>query len=358
MNISLICGINKLGYGQTGKNFLKALTKLGHNVALWPINQISQNDIDTDDIPYIKSAVSNVANYDSKAPCIRIWHQHDLAQFVGRGPHIGFPIFELDTFRPIEKHHMSQCDALFVCSQWAKTVVIKNGINVPTFVVPLGVDTDIFNPEKYKKQEDGKTIFFNCGKWEYRKGHDIIITAFNLAFNKDDDVELWMLCNNPFLTPERSNYWVNMYMQSELGIAGKIKILPRIPSNDGVAEIMSQTDCGVFPARAEGWNLELLEMMALGKQVITTDYAAHTEFCTPSNSLLFKPNQNEVAYDEIWFSGEGNWAEITDDDIYTIADMMKTVHNNKTVNIGGIETGKRFSWMNSASKLIKHLENL
>ena len=49
---------------------------------------------------------------------------------------------------------------------------------------------------------------------------------------------------------------------------------------------MSQVDCGVFPSRAEGRNLELLEMMSAGKHVITTDYSAHTEFCTKDNAGL------------------------------------------------------------------------
>ena len=51
-------------------------------------------------------------------------------------------------------------------------------------------------------------------------------------------------------------------------------------------------DCGLFPARAEGWNLELLEMMACGKQVIATNYSAHTEFCTKENSILIESDEN------------------------------------------------------------------
>ena len=75
-----------------------------------------------------------------------------------------------------------------------------------------------------------------------------------------------------------------MYKGSGLG--NKIRMIPRQKTQNDVYNIMIQTDCGVFPARAEGWNLELLEMMACGKQVIATNYSAHTEFCNPDNCRL------------------------------------------------------------------------
>ena len=64
---------------------------------------------------------------------------------------------------------------------------------------------------------------------------------------------------------------------------------------------MAQTDCGIFPSRAEGWNLELLEMLACIKSVITTHYSAHTEFCDDVNSDLVEIKETELAYDGKWF---------------------------------------------------------
>ena len=68
---------------------------------------------------------------------------------------------------------------------------------------------------------------------------------------------------------------------------------------------MSQTDCGVFPARAEGWNLELLEMMSCGKNVIATNYSSHTEFCNSENCMLVETTELEDAHDGKWFRGQG-----------------------------------------------------
>ena len=356
MDINYIAPHNFLGYGQTGRNILKNLVDLGANVAFFPIGKIETDN--SDNINYIKKSLNNQSYYNNKAPSLRIWHQHDLAMHVGRGPHIGMPIFELDQFNNIELHHLKSQDVLFVCSDWAKKI-INNHTSVPTFVVPLGVDNKVFDYNLcVEKQKNEPTIFFNCGKWEYRKGHDLISTAFNLAFSKDDNVELWMMCDNPFLNQQQTEQWHNYYMQSELGIAGKIKLIPRVNSNLEVAQIMAKTDCGVFPARAEGWNLELLEMMAMGKQVIATNYAAHTHYCNNSNSLLLEPEGSEPAVDGVWFYGQGAWATLGEDTIKQIVEHMRYVHNNKTVNTEGIKTGQKFTWKNSAQTLIKHLETI
>jgi glycosyltransferase involved in cell wall biosynthesis len=119
---------------------------------------------------------------------------------------------------------------------------------------------------------------------------------------------------------------------------------------------MSNIDCGVFPSRAEGWNLELLECMSCGKQVITTNYSAHTEFCNQDNSHLVSISEKELAYDGKWFQGQqGFWAKINQEAQDSFIEYMRHVHNNKSLNIHGIETGKKFTWSNSTEKMVQYV---
>ena len=220
----------------------------------------------------------------------------------------------------------------------------------------MGVDRSIFREAASHRKE---TIFFNCGKWEVRKGHDVLVEAFNKAFNQDDDVELWMMCDNPFYPEEENFKWERLYRSSILG--EKIRIIPRQKTQQDVYNIMTQTDCGVFPARAEGWNLELLEMMSCGKSVIATNYSAHTEFCNEENCLLVETDEKEDANDGVWFRGQGQWASIKEKQIDSLAEHMRNVHEKKkeddlNINQAGIDTAKKFSWANSAQKIIKAIE--
>ena len=93
MNINLSAPANPLGYGVVGLNVLKSLYEKDHRVAFWPIGNV---ECDESDAPMIHETIANQSSYDNKAPSLRIWHQHDLAQHVGKGKNCAFPIFELD----------------------------------------------------------------------------------------------------------------------------------------------------------------------------------------------------------------------------------------------------------------------
>lgn len=361
MNINLRAPYNPLGFGVAGKNILLELVKQGHKVSYFPIGQPQLES--QEEIPLLNEVIKNQDNFDFNAPSILIWHQHSLAEHVGKGLRFGFPIFELNKFTDREKHHLSSQDRLFVCSKWAKRVVLEN-IDFEErdiFVVPLGVNTEIFKPDYNNSQDIPKnnpTIFLTCGKWEIRKTHDIIIDAFNMAFTESDNVILQMMCHNPFLNEEQTKEWHDKCFDSPLGKIGKIQILDRVKTHKEVASIMNNATCGIFPSRAEGWNLELLEMMACGKNIITTNYSAHTEFCNNENSLLIPIKELETAYDGIWFNGQGEWASIGEEELNCcISHLQKiyTLHQNGQLkqNVEGIKTAQKFSWSNSVSCLLK-----
>ena len=327
--INLTAPINELGYGQVGKHIWQELSKIA-DVQLIPIG-----------------ANTNIQpHHDGHS--LRIWHQNDLMSHIGRGLKVGWPIFELDTFSETEKHHLSYCDKLIVCSQWAKDVIEDNGIKVDTCVVPLGIDTSIFYPPFCRKEKDVYT-FFTCGKWEYRKGHDILLECFERAFRPSDNVELLMMCHNPFPQVD-SKAWERYYKSSKL--ASKIKLLGRVDTQQEVAEIMRGVDCGLFLSRAEGFNLELLECMACGSDVIWTAYSGHTGFARGRSVEVPK---KEVAMDGIWFNGTGNWAHIDEDAKEQIVSQMRSAYacGNVTGRYSGYAS--TYTWEKSANKVLTFL---
>jgi glycosyltransferase involved in cell wall biosynthesis len=358
MRINLQAPINQLGYGVAGLNILKALQVEGVEVSFFPIGQpqvTNQADADA-----VRKGMETAQTFDPQAPCIKIWHQNQMAERIGSGKFIGFPIFELDTFSDLEKHHLNSCDELMVCSKWAKQVCLDqlymspNGhtyldADAKVHVVPLGVDAELFPPAPVR--QDNKTIFFNCGKWEIRKGHDILINAFEKVLGHGEDAELYMMCDNPFNSPEENSMWHRTYNHP------KVRYISRVDTQEEVYNIMRQVDCGVFPSRGEGWNLELLEMMSAGKHVVATNYSAHTEFCTQENCGLVEIKEVEPAFDNKWFFGQGNWAKIdshVEMDLYM--KMMRFILDKKnTINQAGIETANKFTWKNTAEKILNNV---
>lgn len=370
MNLNLYCPINTLGYGYAGLNIYKALVRANVAVSLFPIN--TKIEVLPSDKAIITEGIERAKFFNPDAPCVKIWHQHDMSAFIGRGKHIGFPIFELDTFNDLEKHQLSSCDSWIVCSEWGKYIMNKElqpleyekddaGFirNIESFVkvVPLGVDTEIFKPNGFIKSKD-KTVFLNIGKWEVRKGHDVLVDMFNQAFTQEDNVELWMMCDNCFNTQEETDKWEKKYLDSPLG--NKIKLIPRQVTQADMVRIINKADVGIFPTRAEGHCMPILEMMACGKHIITTDYSGHTEYCNLDNSKSIPITGLEDAYDGKWFFNQGKWARLDQDVIHSFVNEMQlfnVMKQNDTlgINEAGINTAKEFSWDNSAEKLIEVL---
>jgi len=328
----------------------------GHNVSYWPIGNLEWHGDQSAEM-IIKTSMKNSEMFNFDAPSIRIFHQNSMDLFPGRGPRIGWPIFELDKFTRHELHHLKNVDRLFVCSEWAKLIIHSNGINVPVDVIPLGVDPNIFYKDEQVQRPywtNDTTVFINIGKWEKRKGHEELLEAFNRAFRPEDNVELWMMNNNPFLNASGGNQkWADKYIGSKMG--GKIKILPRVKSQAEMRVLFNQVDFGVFPSHAEGWGLEVLELMACGVPSIATNYSGHTEYLNETNSLLVELNGMEPAKDDIWFHGNGNWCTFDMDELVS---KMKEVHEIK--QSGKLkhvyedvlkDTVEQFTWTNSVKKI-------
>jgi glycosyltransferase involved in cell wall biosynthesis len=354
MNINLSCPINNTGYGIASLNILKQLYLLNKNISYFPIGQPRLETESDHDL--VLSLYQNSTSFDPRAPFIKIWHQFDLASHIGKGKYYAMSFFELDTFNPTELSHLSVPDTIWVTCNWAKSIIEKNNIDTPVQVIPLGVDTTIFDSNKYKSVPKDKYVFMNIGKWEVRKGHDILLELFQKAFPKEKDVELCLLASevtNNYSSAQDLERWKNMYNTDS-----RVRLISGVATHKEIAEVINYADCGVFPSRAEGWNLELLEMMSMNKPVIATNYSAHTEYCNKDNAYLVDIDQTEKAQDGKAFIGQGNWAKIEKNQKDQIIEYMRYCYNNRvTSNQAGVETARKYSWTNSAKILLGCISN-
>jgi glycosyltransferase involved in cell wall biosynthesis len=126
-----------------------------------------------------------------------------------------------------------------------------------------------------------------------------------------------------------------------------------------VAELMADADCGFFPARGEGWNHGLAQMMAMGKSVIATHYSAHTEYCTPESCRPIAVGRTIRAYDGVFFpkGGAGKWACLGKAQLEQAVEHLRAVHREKQegrlrTNQAGIDTFKRLTWQGTVKAIL------
>lgn len=370
--LNYISPLNSLGYGQVGRHLLRAMDGLGVEPALWPLGPVELESRDED---LVKQCLGRVGQYNPNAPCLKLWHAFGMHEFIGRGLHGGYTFFELDRMTKDEVHQLNSLDVVFVASEWARGVLHESGVTTARIAIAWpGVDTSIFHPQvrptPLRKPSPNTTVFINVGKFSALKGHDFLLEAFNAAFTPADDVMLVMACFHPlrvagFDGPAESKRWENTYMDSPLGRAGKIKVVPgRLKSQQEVASLMAAADCGVFLARGEGWNLELAEMLAMGKNAIHTECSAHTEFASRGGSLPVLVGDTEEAYDPPFIRpGVGNWAKLGADQLEAAVSHMRLMYSHKQtlqsacqVNQRGIDLFENtMTWGACAKDILKTL---
>lgn len=350
--ISLRSPLNFLGYGIVGSNLLKSLV-IDHqqDVCYYPMGQI-------DALPelhqIIQQAAANQEKLDPTAPCLTVWHEHAIHERIGKGKNCGLSFFELDTFSERTKRSIECQDIFLVASQWAADVARKEVPNQDVRVVKMGVDTNYFRPMSLNLDMERPYRFLAVGKTEVRKGHDILHELFNKAFNKDDNVELYVSWDNPFLSPQDKKKWIDLYKNTPLGdkiffIDRKLDIRPEYYA----------ADCCIFPSRAEAICLPALEAMACGKPLICTNYSGFTEFCNKDNAFLVDIETVEPAVDGIWFHGTGSWAQIGQKQETEFVEFMRHCFKNRiNTNPAGRATAEQLTWGSTCQKLLEILNEV
>jgi len=348
----------QLGYGHACFNLLINLQQY-YNVKYFSIGQplIPSEYQDT-----LKQCIKSNYDININDPCLIIWHEFGLIEkTIGKGKYIGFPFFELNKLGTVSLYNINYMDHICVASEWAANILCNHRVKCNVSVVPLGVDRSIFYPQTVYQHTDN-FYFLNIAKIEKRKGHDVLIQAFNKAFTQKDNVVLGMMWHNPFLTPQEIQEWEKYYKSTPLG--NKIIFVPPVETDKLLAHIINTAHCCIFPTRAEGFGLPILQSLSCGKPVITTNYSGHSEYVNDDNSYLLEIDELEDAYDNVsnvfphtkWFYGQGQWGKITDKHIDQIVDYMRYVYKERPSNQEGIETAKQFTWENSVQKLINILE--
>jgi glycosyltransferase involved in cell wall biosynthesis len=135
-----------------------------------------------------------------------------------------------------------------------------------------------------------------------RKGIDILMKAFELAFPKYQYPNVRLICKSS----KNKFKW---------GIKNDPRViinLGPVPHEDLVNNFIKKVDCFVFPTRGEGAGLPPLEMMATGMPVICTNWSGPTDYLNPEYSYPlndFKMVPATPFSAELYKEDCGNWAE-------------------------------------------------
>lgn len=311
MAINLLGQHNILGMGVLYTNFSGCLKKFPHLKSI--INEV------------------DVTNTNSMDEFVRLSQEDDINIWFLPSPYFGRPngknvvwaFFESTVLPEIFINYYNSADLVWAPSDWAKGVLYSNGVDLSHIdIVPAGVCPSTFNPFQREKQNavDSKIFrFLAVGKYEERKGYKQLFEAFKLAFENDSAVELIVKADCfADLDAKRKELVDNI---AELNITN-INITYGAFSNEDMVALYNYADAFVYPTRAEGWGLPLIEAIASGLPVIATNYSGQTEFLSKIDGYYLSPEYRLVSigseFKKLWSINDNAsavWAQVDPEDL-------------------------------------------
>ena len=150
---------------------------------------------------------------------------------------------------------------------------------------PTRVDTDKFRPiSKNEAQamlglKNDKLLILVCGRISWVKGWDLILDAVVILKKRGIDFHLIFIGDGE----DRKKVFKKAH---RLGIAGSIEVTGFIP-NAKVSIYLNAADLCVVASYREGWSLAMLEMLACGKPLVSTDVSgARDMICHGENGFI------------------------------------------------------------------------
>lgn len=194
---------------------------------------------------------------------------------------------------PIEKYALSKIPNIIVLSPQ-----IKNMINKITsskiFTVPNGIDLKYIQTINSYEKKDGPTVFF-LGYLTKGKGVEDLIKAIQLVKNKIDNVHLFIGGIGSHMTNLKE-------LVQDLDLKESVTFLGLLNEKEKFA-YMKSMDVFVLPSYWESFPIVLLEAMACGKPIITTNIGGNPHAVINGvNGFLVQPgNRDEIAEKLIYF---------------------------------------------------------
>ncbi len=155
--------------------------------------------------------------------------------------------------------------------------------------VLLAYDSNHFQPfpEKLEKDTNRKPYFLYLGRHDKYKNINRLVTAF-AALPNNKDYELWLA------GPTDRRFTPNLRVQiAELGITKRVKILDYVIYSE-LPKIISNALAFVFPSLWEGFGFPVLEAMACGTPVITSNLSSLPEVTSNAAILINPYNVQEI----------------------------------------------------------------
>lgn len=154
-------------------------------------------------------------------------------------------------------------------------------------VIRPAVDTRDFTPTPRSRRASGRVRMVTTGALIWRKGIEYLLMALRMLLDRGVDAELVVIGDGK----ERSRA---EFTARDLGVVQHVEMLGRKPPGEVLAELR-RADVFVLSSLSEGISNAVLEAMACGVPVVTTDCGGMLEAIQPERDGMVVPVRDPKA---------------------------------------------------------------
>lgn len=218
------------------------------------------------------------------------WLIYTIPQLITRGLRDGR---WRDHWRNYAIHRPLRDVAAFIpCSQHEAQVLCELGFTQPMSVVPLWLDmTFMDGPAPSLEVTFSQPIIPYIGQLTPRKGYDVLVAAMPAIIARYPQASFVFVTHNPAQRAELQR------LASELGVAANLHFLGTLSEEQKLA-LLRASAVLPFPSRYEGFGLPVLEGMAAGVPVVSTNIPVINELIRDGEDGLLIPYNDAKALAE------------------------------------------------------------
>lgn len=269
--------------------------------------------------------------------------------------------------RHIEDHGFQ----LWVHSSWIQEQAENAGL-APERIdrIPLGYEPEIFRPDGPRLDlPPARFRFLFVGAAIQRKGLDLLLRAFAEEFAPDEGVCLVVKSRPVDIFYGGLELHDALDRLAEHERAGAFVRIDEHLTTHRLAALYRSCDFGVFPFRAEGFALPVLETMACGLPPVVPRFGACLDYCDEA-SASFAPHRRiqlpvdrEMAYNTLGFRSfveEVDFCEVRVDGLRATLRRATELSPEELAakSHAASERVRRFTWTQSAKSVVAATERL
>ena len=300
MSLVFNCPLNSVSFGQVSTALLREAYEREMDFLIAKIGDkldLSSQQTEPEFFKKLEQSARDFSvKFDRSDSCFKLWHLNGAIGWLADNQTL-MTFYELDDPTDLEINIVKNCRKVIFTSEFTRDLFNSKGLD--TKYVPLFFDKHNFKKIKREEYDDNRIVFNLCGKFEFRKHHSKIISAWVKKYGNNKKYLLQCAVYNPFFDKNANAECISSSLNYQRYY--NTTFLSHLPKNQDYNKFLNSSDVIIGMSGGEGWGLPEFHSLALGKHAVLLNAHAYKSWANESNAVLVEPSSKVDCVDGKFF---------------------------------------------------------